>query len=165
MATNTTIDFNALWERIKDHKTAMLTTVSQNGFIHSRPMMTQDREAGADLWFVTSINSEKVDEIKANPKVGVLYYRDADNAYVSVSGTAHIEQDRDLIRKKWKESWRAWFPDGPEQADVALIKVDAQEAEYWEPKGGKLTVMFEMARGLLKGEHPEINPPVEGKVQ
>ena len=58
-----------------------------------------------------------------------------------------------------------WFPDGPDQADIALIKVDAVEAEYWEPKGGKLTVMFEMARGLLKGEHPEINPPVEGKVE
>lgn len=164
MATRT-INFDELWERIKDHRTAMMTTVSKDGYIHSRPMMTQEREAGSDLWFVTSINTEKVDEIAQNPKVGVLYYRDADNAYVSVSGVAHIERNRDLIKSKWKESWRMWFPEGPEQEDLALIKVDAHEAEYWEPQGGKLTVMFEAARGYMTGEHPEINPPVEGKVK
>ena len=62
MATRT-INFDELWERIKDHRTAMMTTVSKDGYIHSRPMMTQEREAGSDLWFVTSINTEKVDEI------------------------------------------------------------------------------------------------------
>lgn len=160
MATKT-VNFSELWERIKDHKTAMLTTVSKEGFIHSRPMMTQEREPDMDLWFVTSLNTEKIDEIKQNPKVGVLYYRDSDNAYVSLSGVAQIHQDKDLIKSKWKEDWRIWFPDGPEQSDLALIKVEAAEAEYWEPKGGKLTVMFEMARGYLTGEHPELNEPVD----
>ena len=116
MATNTTIDFNALWERIQDHRTAMLTTVSPNGFIHSRPMMTQEREAGSDLWFVTSINSEKVDEIKANPKVGVLYYRDADNAYVSVAGTAHIEQDGVVVVGAGVGAGRLGVPGGRDRA-------------------------------------------------
>lgn len=159
------IDFNELWERIKDHRTAMFTTVSQDGMIHSRPMMTQEREADMDLWFVSSLNTEKIDEIKANPKIGVLYYRDADNAYVSIAGTAEINTDKALIRSKWKEDWKVWFPEGPDQTDIALIKVTPIEAEYWEPKGGKLTVMFEMARGYITGEHPELNEPVEGKVK
>jgi general stress protein 26 len=117
-----------------------------------------------DLWFVTALDTEKIDEIRANPKVGVLYYRDADNAYVSLAGTAEISTDKALIKSKWKESWKVWFPDGPDQENLALIKVAPHEAEYWEPKGGKLTVMFEMARGYLTGDHPEINPPVDVKL-
>lgn len=160
-----TLDLNALHERMKDYKTAMLTTVSPDGYIHSRPMATQEREADADLWFVSALNTEKIDEIKANPKVGVLYYRDADNAYISLSGLAHIETDKALIRSKWKESWKIWFPQGPDQEDMCLIKIDVHEAEYWEPEGGKLTVMFDMARAYVTGDHPEFNPPVEGKVK
>jgi general stress protein 26 len=109
-----------------------------------------------DLWFVTSLNTEKIEEIRQNPKVGVLFYRDSDNAYVSISGLAHIEQNRDLIKRKWKDEWSAWFPGGPEQEDLALIAIDAHEAEYWEPKAGKLTVTFEAPRGALTGEHPEL---------
>lgn len=161
----TQLDLDALLERIKDYKTAMLTTVSPEGYIHSRPMATQEREPDADLWFVSALDTEKINEIKTHPKVGVLYYRDADNAYVSVSGVATIETDKDLIKRKWKESWKVWFPDGPDQHDLCLIKIEPHEAEYWEPKGGKLTVMFEMARAFVAGDHPELNPPVEGRVK
>lgn len=159
------LDLDALHERIKDHDVAMLTTVSQDGYIHSRPMMTQEREPDADLWFVTALDTEKVEEIRTHPKVGVIYYRESDRAYVSLSGVAHLEQNRELIKRKWKESWRAWFPEGPEQANLVLIKIDAHEAEYWEPKGGKLKVIFEAARGMVTGRHPEINPPVQGEIE
>ena len=161
---NKAIDFDDLWARIQGHRTAMLTTVSRAGYIHSRPMATQEREPGMDLWFVTAIDTEKVNEIKANPKVGVLYYRDADNAYISLSGDAEILQDRALIESKWKEDWKIWFPEGPDQDNVALIKVTPHEAEYWEPQGGKLTIMFKMARSYVTGEQPGINPPVHGTV-
>ena len=159
------LDLDALYERLKDHDVGMLTTVSKDGHIHSRPMMTQEREPDADLWFVTALDTEKVEEIRQHPQVGVIYYRDSDKAYVSISGVAHLQQDRELIKRKWKESWRAWFPEGPDQANLVLIKIDAQEAEYWEPEGGKLKVMFETARGMVTGEHPELNPPVRGEIE
>lgn len=159
------LDLEALHDRLKEYDVGMLTTVSKDGHIHSRPMMTQEREPDADLWFVTALDTEKVEEIRSHPQVGVIYYRDSDKAYVSISGIAHLEQDRDLIKRKWKESWRAWFPEGPDQANMVLIKIDAQEAEYWEPAGGKLKVMFEAARGMVTGEHPEINPPVQGQIK
>ena len=150
------IKFDELYERIKDHRTALLATVTKDGYVHARPMMTQEREPDADLWFVTPMDSDKVQEIQAHPRVGVIYFRESDGAYVSIEGEARIIQDKATIRDKWKETWRMWFPEGPDQANLCLIKVSAHGAEYWEPKGTKLTVMFEMARAALTGDHPEI---------
>jgi general stress protein 26 len=158
-------DLEKLYERLKEFDTAMFTTVGKDGKLHSRPMMTQEREKDADLWFVTSMDTTKVLEMRANPQVGITYFRDRDQAYVSVSGKARIEIDRDLIKRKWKESWRAWFPDGPESPDICLMKVEVTEAEYWEPQGGTLYVIFEQVRGALTGDHPEINPPERLKLE
>lgn len=159
------IQLDELYRRLKDYRTAMLTTVTAEGYIHSRPMMTQEREPDADLWFVSSLNSDKIQEIGVHPKVGVIYFHDSDNSYISLSGIARVETDKEFIRSHWKEDWRAWFPEGPEQADICMIKVEAHEAEYWEPKGGRIRVMFEMARGVVTGTHPEINPPVSGEIK
>jgi general stress protein 26 len=159
-----TLSLDELHEHLKDFSVAMLTTVTREGYLHARPMMTQKREPDADLWFVSAMHSDKVDEMRANPKAGVIYFRDRDNAYVSLTGDVEVVQDRDFLRNHWKEEWRVWFPEGPDQADLCMIKVAAREAEYWEPKGGKLRVMFDVARGAAMGQTPDINPPVKGKV-
>lgn len=159
-----TLSLDELHEHLKDFSVAMLTTVTPEGYLHARPMMTQEREPDADLWFVSAMHSDMVEEMRANPKAGVIYHRDRDNAYVSLTGDVEVVQDKDFLRKHWKEAWRVWFPQGPDQADLCMIKVTAREAEYWEPKGGKLRVMFEVARGAATGQRPEITPPVKGKV-
>lgn len=158
------IHFEAIASRLKHFKTAMLTTVNADGRIHSRPMMTQDADSDADLWFVSALDCEKVSEIQAHPQVGVIYYRDADNAYFSIAGDARIITEPKEIRRRWKDEWRMWFPEGPENSRLCLIKIDAREAEYWEPTGTRLTVMFEQARAALTGEHPELKPPVKGEI-
>lgn len=160
-----TLSLDELHEHLKDFSVAMLTTVTRDGYLHGRPMMTQEREPDADLWFVSALHTDKIAEIQANPKAGVIYHRDRDNAYVSLTGDVEIVQDPAFLRKHWKESWRAWFPEGPDQADLCMIKIRAKEAEYWEPKQGRFRVIFDTARGALTGHRPEISPPVKGEIR
>lgn len=138
---------------------AMFTTVDAHGHIHSRPMQTQEAEEDCDAWFVSSLETTKIAELKANPNVGLIYRRDKDQAYISLAGKAELITDKQVIHDKWKEDWRAWFPDGPDQSDLVLIKVHADEAEWWVPEGGRLSVMFEAARGYVTGTEPKLNPP------
>lgn len=160
-----TLSLDELHEHLKDFSVALLTTLTRDGYMHARPMMTQEREPDADLWFVSALHSEKIAEMREHPKAGVIYFRDRDNAYVSLTGDVEVVQDKDFLRKHWKESWRIWFPEGPEQSDLCMIKVRAREAEYWEPEGGRLRVIFDMARGALTGKRPPLNPPVEGEIR
>ena len=46
-----------LYELIDGIETAMMTTRTREGALVSRPMQTQARRAGTDLWFMTSVDS------------------------------------------------------------------------------------------------------------
>ena len=44
-----------------------------------------------------------------------------------------------------------WFPEGPDQEDLALIRVTAEHAEWVKPEGGKAKVLYTMAKQALTG--------------
>ncbi len=157
MTTTTTGD-RAEYERLlAGYKTAILTTRGRDGHYHSRPMALQEeRGAGAEVWFATSRASAKADEIATDAQVSLAFHSgERDAAYLSISGRAELVQDRLLIHQKWSPSWKAWFPDGPDQEDLALLRVEVEHAEWVKPAGGKAKVLFTMARNALGGRRDE----------
>src|SRR6201989_2571172 len=97
-----------LYKLIDGIETAMITTRRSDGHLVSRAMQTQRRTSGADLWFMTNVESEKFEEIPRGPHVNVAYYRDRTREWVSVSGRAILSQDRDLIDSLYKPDWKMW---------------------------------------------------------
>ncbi|MEO5824849.1 MAG: pyridoxamine 5'-phosphate oxidase family protein, partial [Gemmatimonadales bacterium] len=159
--TNTKLD--ELYELIAEIEIAMLTTRTSDGQLVSRPMATQKRNPVADLWFVTSNETHKVDEMEIDPNVNLAYLDSGSMEWVSVSGTATINQDRALIRALYQPDWKAWFGDeggandgGPDDPRLALILVDARTAHYLKSTHSKPMVLFELARGMVTGKKPEI---------
>jgi PPOX class probable F420-dependent enzyme len=148
MITNTSQSerLSKLTELIEDIRIAMLTTTIPDGTLRSRPMATQRAESDGDLWFFTQASAAKAEEIRANPHVNVSYTSPRENRYVSISGTATIVRDRRKREELWDQLYRAWFPQGLEDLDLALLRVDVERAEYWDAPSG---TMAEIA-GLLK---------------
>ena len=150
-----------LYELIEDIEIAMLTTRRPDGQLVSRPMATQVRAAGADFWFVTSTDTEKLDELEADPHVNLAYYDMKSREYVSVSGIAKLSQDRAKIRELYRPDWRAWFGGEGEQAGtpedprMILIGVDAESVVYMKVDKPKPVVLFQVVKGMLTGS--EIN--------
>ncbi len=69
--------------------------------------------------------------------MNLAYYNNKSREWVSVSGTARIVTDRDLIRTLYKPDWKAWFGDeggdrngGPNDPRLVLIEVEAHEVTY-----------------------------------
>lgn len=129
----------------------MLTTGDDTGQLRSRPMSTQKVEDGV-LWFFTSIDSPKVEEIEEISQVNVSYADPNTQTYVSISGTADTLRDQDKINELWDEEERQWFPDGPTDPKLALIKIQIVEAEYWDIDTRTMKQL--MSRGA-KGEEME----------
>jgi general stress protein 26 len=154
-----------LYELIDGIEVAMLTTRRPDGQLVSRAMQTQRRTAGADLWFVTSIESQKFEELAFDPHVNVSYYRDRTREWVSVSGKAILSRDRDLIRGLYKPDWHVWFKaEHPEDkkagtADdprIALILVEARAVTYFKRDRPLPLVLFDLARAMVGGAPPDI---------
>ena len=152
-----------LYELIDGIEVAMFTTRRADGRLVSRPMQTVRRAAGADLWFVTDIETHKLTELIADMHVNVSYYRDRTREWVSVSGTAAVSDDRETVRKLYSPTWRAWFPDqggerngGPDDPRIALILVTADSVTYMKADRPAPAVLFEVAKAVVTRSAPRV---------
>lgn len=145
-----------LWKLIADIRVAMFTTRARDGELSSRPMTTQNRELGADdtLWFFMSRSGGPVAELSADGTVNVLYAHPGRDIYVSVSGRAQAVDDVERTRQLWSPLAKAWFPGGPTDPDLALIKVVITHAHVWDVKESKIGQLISMARAALTGRPP-----------
>jgi general stress protein 26 len=161
MATSKKID--ELYDLIEGIETAMFTTRRPNGQLVSRPMQTQDRIEGCDLWFVTDAETHKLDELALDPHVNCAYYNNKSREWVSVSGVAHVSKNRNRIRQLYKEDWKAWFGDeggdrdgGPNDPRLALIMVEAEIATYMKVNKPRPVVLFEVLKAMVTRSRVEI---------
>jgi len=129
-------DIHLLAGLIRDVEVAMLTTVSADGRLVSRPLGTQQVDFDGDLWFATEADSPKVAEIAAEPRVNVAYASPEQNTYVSVAGRAQIVDDRARVEALWSPSMELFFPGGKDDPNLRLIHVRAESAEYWNSPAG-----------------------------
>jgi general stress protein 26 len=151
--TQNSADYEKLREMIKDIDFCMLTTVDENDDLHSRPMsLNSEVDDAGNLWFFTSADSHKVSELDRNPKCNVSFAKPDDHRYVSISGATELVRDRNKIAELWKPELKAWFPDGKDQADLALLRVGIEKAEYWDSPGGTVAHVISFVSALIKGE-------------
>ena len=137
---------------IKDIGVAMLTTVAPDGSLRSRPMAAQGGIENGESWFFTSDDSGKVAEIEHEHEVNLAYAEPKDQRYVSISGRASLIRDPARARRMWNAEVMAWFPGGPEDPRLALLRVRVHAAEYWDAPGGRMASLYALAKSTLTGQ-------------
>jgi general stress protein 26 len=162
-AVSTEKKLDDLYSLIEGIEVAMFTTRRADGQLVSRPMQTQERERGVDLWFMTNVETHKLDDLMADPHVNLAYYKDRSREWVSVSGIATVSTDPDLVRELYKPDWKAWLGDEGGQRDgsagdprIALILVDAQSVTYMKVTKPRPVVLFEVAKAMVTGSPPDV---------
>ena len=148
---------------IGDIEIAMMTTRRADGHLVSRPMAIQKEAPGADFWFVTARDTDKVLELTQDAHVNLGFYKDRTREFVSVSGTAVLTDDRDLIRRLWAPDWKMWFEDqggafdgSADDPRLLLIGVTAVSAHFLSVDKPQALVLFEVLKGMVTGSKPDI---------
>jgi general stress protein 26 len=156
-------DLEALYSHIDEIEIAMMTTRRADGHLQSRAMATQERAAGADLWFVTLDGSQKLRDLTSDPHVNLSYYKDRTREWISVSGLAFITRDRDKIAELYASDWKAWFPDEgdprhgtKDDPRMVLIGVRVHAAVFLEINKPQPLVLFEVVKGWVTGTMPDV---------
>lgn len=145
-----------LREMVKEIDFCMLTTVDENGDLHSRPMSVNGEiEPDGDLWFFTSASSHKVSEIANRPKVNVSFADPANQHYVSITGKAQLVRDRNKISELWKPEFKMWFPEGKDDPEIALLRIDLEKAEYWDSPSSTLGYLLNFVSSVVTGEQAD----------
>jgi general stress protein 26 len=128
-------DLAKLGELIRGIRVALLTTMDRDGGFHTRPVQTLQVEADRALWFFTDWNSPKVDELHHDVRVNLGYADPANNVYVAVTGSGRLIRDIQKAKELWSIEQLAYYPQGPEDERLALLRVAIERAEYWIAPG------------------------------
>jgi len=131
---------------------AMFTTATEEGSLRSRPMSTQKTEFDGSLWFFSDIDSGKMFEVEQDRHVNLAYAEPQNQRYISVSGRATISRDKAKIKELWSPAIKAWYPEGPDDPKIALIRVDVDQAEYWDNPNNKVVTLIGFIKATMTGE-------------
>ncbi|HVJ85086.1 MAG TPA: pyridoxamine 5'-phosphate oxidase family protein [Caulifigura sp.] len=162
---NTAADITKLADLARDIRVAMMTTFPPGRQPHSRPMYTtgvDPRTFDGTLWFMSHVDSVKNDELAQNPTVLLTYAAPDKNRYVVVYGTARVEKNPQKAKELWNVHAKGWFPGGPEDPSLTLIRCEVTSAEYWDgpaPTSYLLSLLKAVATGTkpqTTGEHGKV---------
>jgi general stress protein 26 len=116
--------------------TCMLATRAEDGELHARPMSNNGQvEWDGSSWFFAPADGRLVAEIGRNPDAVATYRAEDRFAWVALSGRAEVVEDADAKREKWLSELDRWFPNGPDDPNVALIRIEATAAQWWTEEG------------------------------
>jgi general stress protein 26 len=129
-------------ELLAAYRTALLTTRGEDGHLHCRPMAMRQRVRGEEIWFATALRSNKCRDLAADPRCALAFYDAEDGTTLSISGRGEIIADRKLALALWDPSWTRWFPGGPAERGIGLVRVIPERVERHDGRTGKVDVLY-----------------------
>jgi len=152
----TKTEYEKLWELIKPVKAGMLTTWTGQ-MIHARPMqhVNENLEEGI-LYFFTNAGKGKAEEMERYEDICITYANHQTSKYVSISATAEVVHDKELINKYWNMFVSAWFPEGKDSPDLRILKIHPYAAEYWDSPESKMVQLFKIVKANVTSTMPDM---------
>ena len=132
-----------------------MTTVDTDGSLRSRPMWTQGDDFDGSLWFFISNQAAAARALARDSRVGLSYAAADKDLYLSVVGRGELVDDKVKTRELWNTFAEAWFPGGVDDPHLGLLRVDVEQAQYWEDKKPKVLQFAEILVGAVTGRPPK----------
>jgi general stress protein 26 len=125
-------------ERMKDLDFCMFSTRAEGGAIAARPM-SNNREVDydGDSWFFTCEDTRLIDELAADPHVGLTFQGKAGMLglrpfFLAIEGRAELIRDKGRFAAHWTSGLDRWFEQGIDTPGLVLIRVHGERAHYWD---------------------------------
>jgi len=148
--------------KLAEGQTCMFLTELDQLPIASRPMATQRVDADGNFWFFSGDDTQKNMDIRVDDRVQLIYMNSSSYAYLSLYGKAEVVKDDDLKKELWNVFLTTWYPDGPTDPNLVLLKFVPSDGYYWDTQHNKMVAMVKVAIGAMKGKM--MDDSREGKI-
>jgi general stress protein 26 len=136
-------------DAMRDMDFCMLTTTDEDGVLRSRPMSNNGEvEFDGDVWFFSAADSRKVTDIRRKSAVHLAFADPKKFRFISMAGAAELVDDVEKKQELWVADLDRWFPEGPTDDNVVLIKVTPADVGIWD-KEDEVQIKLTDRRALL----------------
>jgi general stress protein 26 len=144
-----------IWDIIESVGVCMLAT-QRAGRLRARPMEPRPDRKRRLIFAVTDAHSAKLDEIEARPDIGLIFIDAKAKAYLSIAGRACVTRDIAKVQEIWSPTDEVWWPGGPTDPNVCLLRIEPLTAELWDGPASTAVTVFEFAKSWATGEEPRL---------
>jgi len=111
-------------------RVGMLGMYREDG-IHFTPMSHVDIDDEGNLWFFTTKETGKTISAKNKNNIFITYAQESNSTFLSISGKAYVNANREKMKELFNPYVKAWFPKGLEDPNISLLVVHPMEVECW----------------------------------
>ncbi len=141
----------------------MMATALENQPFHVVPMSTKKVDENGNIWFLSNRTSTHNKNIEREGRAHLIYSDKGNFEFLSVFGRASIHTDRVKIKELYGSTDDAWF-DGEDDPEITAIKIEPQDAHYWDTKNGKVLSLLKMLGGAITGKQPDLGKEGQLKI-
>ena len=130
---------------IEESKAVILTTIDPEGFPITRAMFNlrnkeqfpefseffENQQNQFTIYISTNTSSSKVAHLSKNPKMCVYFCDAEDFKGFMLGGSVEIVDDMELKKKIWLDWWTQYYPEGVEDPDYTLLRLEPKNAKYY----------------------------------
>ena len=121
--------------------------------VKSCPMTIQEYDPETNrLSFFMLKSGSLYGDVQKNNNIGITLFDEQNSFYVSANGMAYFTDEIEAKKKLFNIMTKAWFPEGPEDRELALMRVHLYAAEYWDAPNAKVVQLFQIAKALINSE-------------
>ena len=141
-----------LWKAIQHHKTGMLGVTGDTH--HFQPMTAFAEPETNTIWFFSPAHSDLVDA--ADGGADAMFHFQSREVYACLDGRLSIDTDRARIDKFWNASVAAWYPEGKDDPNLTLLRLDSSDAAVWLIDGGLVKYVLEVVKANASKTIPDV---------
>jgi len=120
-------------ERLINNATAaIITTVDQDGYPHTRAMLAPRKVDGLKhFYFTTNTSSQKVKQLRNNPKACIYFYNQSGYIGVMLVGTAVVLEDEAAKKMIWRTGDELYYAKGASDPDYCVLMFTAEKLRFY----------------------------------
>ena len=144
-----------LWKEIDEARIVMLGLVGGEPH-HMQPMAVFGDKTGDALWFFTKTDTDLVHQTGSRHDAMVCLMAKDMEFQACIHGDLVPDTDRVKMDAFWSPFVSAWYPDGKDDPDLIMMRLDPKDARVWVSKRGPISYPLEIAKANATHSLPDV---------
>ena len=145
------------------HSCFFCTNISSANASGARPMSVLQVDQQGCLWFMSSKESVKNQELENDAEVKLYFQGSQHSDFLELHGYATVSTDKAKIKELWKPVIKTWFTEGIDDPRITVIQVTPTDGYYWDTKHNQAVAGIKMLIGAAIGK--TLDDSIEGTLQ
>lgn len=127
------------------------------------PMNVQQVDESGNLWFLSGKDSDHNADIANDGATQILLAKSSSSDYLSLYGQTEILYDKAKVEELWSPLHKTWFPGGPTDPNLSLLRFTPSDGYYWDTKNGRMVAFAKMLISAVTDA--QMDDSVQGKIE